>query len=109
MNPVSEVPWPGRRRISDLKTIVGANTAREIREEICCAGNPSIGIFGFLNDDDNEVGRVHLGVVSVVHLPSPILAVRETDKMIGTWVDISKLKTLGHFETWSTLLLSGLQ
>lgn len=108
MNPVEEIKWPGRRRIGDLKNLVGLNTLREIREEVILAGNPSLGIIGFLNDDENEVGQVHLGVVSVVHLPSPILAVRETDKMIGTWVELGKLSSMGTFETWSSLVMQGL-
>lgn len=108
MNPDRTVQWPGRRRISDLKALVLVNTQREIREEVCVAGNPPMSILGFLNDDKNAVGQVHLGVVSVVHLPSPILAVRETDKMIGAWVEISKLGLLGKFESWSSLVLDGI-
>ncbi len=108
MNPVPNMPWPSRRRISDLKTIVGLNTVREIREEVSLAGNPSVGILGFLNDDENEVGQVHLGVVSIVRLPSPLLAVRENDKMQGAWVELSKIHLLGEFETWSWLVLNSI-
>ncbi len=108
MNPVPEVPWPSRRRISDLKTIAGLNSLREIKEEVSLAGNPSVNIFGFLNDDENEVGQVHLGVVSIVTLPSPLLAVRENDKMVGTWVELQNLGKLGDFETWSSLILSSI-
>lgn len=108
MNPVREINWPGRRSIGDLKNLVGLNTTREIQEEVILAGNPPLRIVGFLNDDENEVGQVHLGVVSVVHLPSPLLAVRETDKMLGTWVELLKLKRLGTFESWSSLILQGL-
>lgn len=109
MNPVPEIPWPDRRRISDLKNILLANTFREIREEVAIAGNPPVGILGLLNDDQNEVGRVHLGVVSVVRLPSPLLAVKEKDKMLGMWVEFSKVSHLGGtFESWSSLLLSTL-
>ncbi len=108
MNPVPEIQWPGRRRISDIKSIAGMNTAREIREEVSVAGNPTIAILGFLNDDQNPVGKVHLGIVSVVHLPSPLLAVRETDKMMGAWVEMGNMKALGRFEPWSTLILTGI-
>ncbi len=108
MNPVEEINWPGRRRITDLKSLVTLNTLREIKEEVLLAGTPSLRIVGFLNDDQNDVGKVHLGVVSVVHLPSPLLAVRETDKMIGTWVELLDLSGIGAFETWSSLVLQGL-
>ena len=108
MNPVKNIRWPGRRRISDFKTIIQENTLREIREEVALAGNPTINILGFLNDDDNPVGKVHLGIVSVVHLAKPLLAIRENDKMMGMWADIKKLALLGEFETWSYLILKGL-
>lgn len=107
MNPVPKIQWPGRRRISDLKSIAGLNTVREIREEVCVAGNPAIAILGFLNDDHNEVGKVHLGIVSVVNLPSPLLAVKETDKMMGAWIPLKDMKAAGRFESWSTLILAG--
>ncbi len=108
MNPVPDIPWPDRRRISDLKHILLANTFREIREEVAIAGNPPVGILGLLNDDLDDVGKVHLGVVSVVRLPSPLLAVKEKDKMLGAWVELSKLHLLGKFESWSSLLLNTL-
>jgi predicted NUDIX family phosphoesterase len=108
MNPAREIPWPGRRRIADLKALAILNTQREIKEEVCFPGNPPISVLGFLNDDKNAVGRVHLGLVTVVHLPAPILAVRETDKMLGAWVEMSKLSLLGKFESWSSLVLEGI-
>lgn len=108
MNPVPEIPWPNRRRISDLKGILLANTHREIREEVALAGNPPMTILGLLNDDQDEVGKVHLGVVSAVRLPSPLLAVKEKDKMLGAWVEMSKLGHVGKFESWSALLLNTL-
>ena len=108
MNPVPAVDWPGKRRLDDLKILVTANTAREVREEVYMAGDPTFSVLGFLNDDTNPVGKVHLGVVSVVRLPAPIAAVRETDKMAGTWVELSEMNLLGEFETWSSLVLESL-
>ncbi len=108
MNPAEGISWPGHRRLSDLKALVSANTIREIKEEVSMAKSPNFSILGFLNDDQNPVGQVHMGVVSVVALPSPLLAVRETDKMMGAWVELNKLKLLGEFETWSSLVLESL-
>ena len=107
MIPVPSIVWPGKRRIGDVKALVAANTTREIKEEVSFAGSSASSVLGFLNDDRNPVGQVHLGVVSVVNLPSPLLAVRETDKMMGAWVEIGKLRLLGEFETWSSLVLDG--
>ena len=108
MNPVAGIDWPGKRRVTDVKELVAANTAREIKEEVSLAGNPAFSILGLLNDDRNPVGQVHLGVVSVVALPAPLLAVRETDKMMGAWVELAKLPMLSDFETWSSLVLESM-
>lgn len=105
VNPVDDISWPNKRSVADVKAIVGLNTIREIREEVIFAGNPSLSVIGFINDDGNDVGKVHLGVVSVVQLNSPILAVKESDKMLGGWVDLTKIGNLDSFESWSSLIL----
>lgn len=108
MNKVKDIEWPGKRRISDLKALVGFNTVREIREEVSVAGNPPVGVLGFLNDDETPVGKHHLGVVSLVRLSSPILAVKENDKMLGAWVEFSHLADVKPMESWSALVLQGM-
>ena len=52
--------------------------------------------------------KIHLGVVFGCRLPSPLLAVKEKDKMLGAWVELSKLHLLGKFESRSSLLLNTL-
>lgn len=109
MNPVPETGWPGKRAVYRFKALVHANILREIREEVILPWTPSLTFLGFLNDDETEVGRVHLGVVCLATLAQPLLAIRESDKMIGTWVPMSKLHDLGRFESWSSLLLSAIK
>lgn len=43
---------------------------REIREELRLEGGFTDRVVGLINDDSNEVGRVHLGVVHLVELES---------------------------------------
>lgn len=106
MNPVPETGWPGKRAIYRFKALVHANILREMREEVIIPWTPHLTFLGFLNDDETEVGRVHLGIVCLATLAQPLLAIRETDKMLGAWVPMSKLQDLGRFESWSSLLLS---
>lgn len=47
-----------------------AGVAREIEEEISLQGPIEHQIVGLLNDDSNEVGKVHLGVIHLVELHS---------------------------------------
>lgn len=109
MNPVPETGWPQKRAIYRFKALVHANILRETREEIVVPWTPNLSFLGFLNDDETEVGRVHLGVVCLATLPQPLVAIRETDKMVGAWVPMSKVQELGRFESWSSLLLSAIR
>ncbi|HHY35222.1 MAG TPA: hypothetical protein GX510_06280 [Firmicutes bacterium] len=109
MNPVPETGWPGKRAIYRFKALVHANILREIREEVIMPWTPPLTFLGFLNDDETEVGRVHLGVVCLATLAQPLLAIRESDKMVGAWVPVNQLHDLGRFESWSSLLLSAIK
>jgi len=109
MNPVPETGWPGKRAIYRFKALINANVLREIREEVIVPSVPQVVFLGFLNDDETEVGRVHLGIACLATLSQPLLAIRETDKMLGAWVPVSKLQDLGKFESWSALLLSAIK
>lgn len=109
MNPVPETGWPQKRAIYRFKALVHANILREVREEVMAPWTPNLSLLGFLNDDETEVGRVHFGIVCLATLPQPLLAIRETDKMTGTWVPMSKVGELGRFESWSSLLLGAIR
>jgi predicted NUDIX family phosphoesterase len=82
---------------------------REINEELNLAGNHRQEILGLINDDSNEVGRVHLGVVHLFTLESDEVSAAE-DNITGL-----RFLTLGELaaererlETWSQICLDGL-
>ena len=54
-----------------------AGVQREINEELVIETDYTNKIVALLNDDSNEVGKVHLGVVHVFHLASDRVAKRE--------------------------------
>lgn len=54
-----------------------AGVQREINEELNIETEYTNKIVALLNDDSNEVGRVHLGVVHVFHLASDKVSKRE--------------------------------
>jgi predicted NUDIX family phosphoesterase len=69
---------------------------------------------GWINDDSNSVGSVHLGVVAVVWLADiDAVAVRETDRLHGELRSPSELRAAraagDDFESWSALLLDRLE
>ena len=46
---------------------------------------------GFINDDTNDVGKVHIGVVFKIKVNSNDIEVRETDTLKIQWLEKSVL------------------
>jgi len=80
---------------------------REWSEEVETAALPRFTPLGLLNDDSDEVGRVHLGVVFLAELFSPEIAVREREKLAGSLVSVeSAVARASELEGWSAALIS---
>ena len=60
---------------------------------------------GFINDDTNEVGEVHLGVVFKIRVDSKSVEAKETDTLKIKWMNQGKIENYDDFETWSALIL----
>jgi len=107
INPVdNEVPLFG----VDYKEIYENAVLREVDEEINIDGSRSDRIVALLNDDTNEVGKVHLGVVHVLTVDNE--NVTRNEQMI-TQLEFKTLEELhavrDEMETWSQLCLDGLE
>lgn len=79
---------------------------REIEEELKFEGTYEDRVAALINDDSNEVGRVHLGVVHIVGLRDA--AVRAGEKAIGDLrflVPDELRKQRDKLETWSQIVL----
>ena len=58
-----------------------------------------------LNDDDNDVGAVHLGLVYAADAQGRPVAIRETDKLVGRVRHAGRgRRSRRQLETWSALL-----
>jgi predicted NUDIX family phosphoesterase len=80
---------------------------REWREEVETAELPRFTPLGLLNDDSDEVGRVHLGIVFLAELSSPEIAVREREKLAGSLVSVERaVARASELEGWSAALIS---
>ena len=78
---------------------------REWREELVAGFVPDFGLIGLLNDDDSDVGSVHLGVVFVADAAGRPVQVRETAKLGGAFVDPGDVEAARErLETWSALV-----
>jgi predicted NUDIX family phosphoesterase len=75
---------------------------RELTEEVKLDCTFSERCVGFINDDRTPVGSVHLGVVHIFELESPLARSREdalADAGFANWTELSKQAE--EFETWS--------
>lgn len=64
---------------------------------------------GLINDDQSEVGRVHLGVVHVFDVRSPKVRPLEEDIVDAGFRPIDELLAdAASFETWSQICLEAL-
>lgn len=83
---------------------------REWAEEIEADFEPIFEPLGVLNDDDNNVGTVHLGLVYGADARGRPVAIRERHKLEGvfaTFADVNAVVT--RLETWSAHLFEFLK
>ena len=94
----------------DASGIVERGLRRELDEELVFVEAPrAIEGIGLLNDDSNAVGRVHLGLVSLVEAASTAVSVRETEVLEGGYVSIETLLAdAAGLETWSQIVAESL-
>lgn len=84
---------------------VAGGLAREWHEELVADFEPVFTLVGLLNDDETPVGRVHLGVVFVADAGGRPVAIRETDKLEGRFVESDEVAAVrGGLETWSQIV-----
>lgn len=82
---------------------------REINEELRLNTGHTGSVVALLNDDSNEVGRVHLGVVHVFHLESDDVAKGESMITDLQFLNRDQLAARrGTMETWSQICFDNL-
>ncbi|WP_437188033.1 phosphoesterase [Planctomicrobium sp. SH668] len=77
---------------------------REIEEEVFLASAFTEKCVALINDDLNEVGKVHLGIVHIFDLEEPKVLPRETTIIGSGFESPAQLaKSSDQFETWSQI------
>jgi predicted NUDIX family phosphoesterase len=83
---------------------------REWQEELVAGFVPAFRPVGLLNDDTTDVGSVHLGVVYIADAGGRAVAIRETDKLAGEFVETAVVAAgTDRLETWSRLVFEFLE
>ena len=89
--------------------VLAEGLRRELNEELDVRADYDVALAGYINDDANEVGAVHFGLVYRVVLGNRDVAVRETELMEGRFYTLDELAALrGRIETWSQLVFDAL-
>lgn len=79
---------------------------RELHEEVRIGAPYTESCVGLINDDQTEVGKVHLGIVHRFELESPQVEPNEPDLIESGFYDIEELLASGRaFESWSEITL----
>lgn len=78
---------------------------REIHEEVELHSHGELCSCGFINDDSNSVGSVHLGACFTLETEGEV-SVKETEKLEGLWMTLPELKAnYDYMETWTQIAL----
>lgn len=97
-------PMEGAASFSE---VLKQNTDRELAEELYIREEDKLNIvtLGLINDDENDVGKVHIGILSALQLASAAqVEVKEKDQIAGRWMKLSELKeenVYQRLEAWS--------
>lgn len=108
INPVDGVP--PRSSEPGHVDLLNAGCRREIDEEIEIPGGFGLQTVGVINDESDDVGSVHFGLVHVARCETDAVTVRETEQLAGELHTVAALQEQdraepGRFETWSAMIL----
>lgn len=82
---------------------------REFHEEVSYNGNLTITSLGMLNDDSNDVGKVHIGLVLLLEGDSDHITVKE-ELQGGELLTLEECTAYAdHMETWSRFIFDVLR
>ena len=82
---------------------------RELSEEVVIESGFQASCVGLINDDQTDVGKVHLGVVHLFQLEEPAVRPREREIVEAGFQPVEKLiADSSEFETWSSICLQAL-
>lgn len=82
---------------------------RELDEEVIIDTAYKIECVGLINDDENEVGRVHLGIVHLIDVAEPKVKSREIEIEEANFKPVNDIfDSIEHYETWSQICLKAL-
>ena len=105
INPVIDAQG---KEVLSIPDIIRSGLERELHEELKVATLYQYKLVGFINDDSNSVGQVHLGLVHQVLVDDDQgVSVLERDLMAGNFATVTEIENqLSSLETWSQIVFN---
>ena len=101
---------PHDERAGSLATTTYFNgVEREIAEELRLGGGHTQRVIGLINDDSNEVGQVHLGVVHLFELDDADVTSNEDAIQDIRFDTLDRIAAQDTLETWSRICVDHLR
>lgn len=83
---------------------------REIHEELHIDTEYTEKIVALLNDDSDDVGQVHFGIIHILNVEKPLVRKKEKSINNPTFVSIKKLKNnIDKYENWSKICINSIE
>jgi predicted NUDIX family phosphoesterase len=103
---INPVVSPEGKEVTAIPDIIKSGLERELHEELQVTTPYQYRLSGYLNDDSNSVGQVHLGLVhQVLAEDTRGVSVLENDLMVGNFAAVSEIeKQFELLETWSQIV-----
>jgi predicted NUDIX family phosphoesterase len=93
---------PGERAVQEA-------LRREVAEELDLSGAHTSRLVALLNDDSNDVGKVHFGMVYLWRLSGAEVTPREQEITEVGFMTVDQLRSRSaQFESWSRICIAGL-
>jgi len=105
----------GHIEMSDGKNPIETSARRELIEEVSMDGKIlRFKILGYINDESNSVGKVHLGMLYLVETDSPEVRPKDSESEQGKLMDLNELEKICasegvEVENWSRIALPELK
>ncbi|MGI9515630.1 MAG: phosphoesterase [Pirellulaceae bacterium] len=93
----------------DTTCVYESGMQRELDEETIINTEYAARQIGMINDDETDVGKVHLGVVHIFDVREPAVEARESEIVdAGFWPVDRIMNELDRYESWSQICLQAL-
>lgn len=91
---------------TDVGVLIKENALRELQEELIIGEDVTVHKVGLLNDDSDEVGEVHFGIIYVAKVSSKaVVECGEPDQLSIGWATRKELQDEDLLENWSKVIV----